>query len=134
MPNPVDLPSLKPGERVQDSLLVLDVEARATTDGNPYTVLVLGNSTGRISTEPFWIERQDAVAGMRRGHVVQVIGEVTRYRDRPQLKVVSVRPPSSSRCSRRRPAADRSSPPRGRQYRADRSAATFSTMSMSPAG
>src|SRR5574341_72335 len=91
MPNPVDLPSLKPGERVQDSLLVLDVEARATTDGNPYTVLVLGNSTGRISTEPFWIERQDAVAGMRRGHVVQVIGEVTRYRDRPQLKVVSVR-------------------------------------------
>src|SRR5574341_1465290 len=91
MPNPVDLPSLKPGERVQDSLLVLDVEARATTDGNPYTVVVLGNSTGRISTEPFWIERQDAVAGMRRGHVVQVIGEVTRYRDRPQLKVVSVR-------------------------------------------
>src|SRR5574341_817291 len=91
MPNPVDLPSLKPGERVQDSLLVLDVEARATTDGNPYTVLVLGNSTGRIPTEPFWIERQDAVAGMRRGHVVQVIGEVTSYRDRPQLKVVSVR-------------------------------------------
>src|SRR5574341_1924884 len=92
MPNPVDLPSLKPGERVQDSLLVLDVEARATTDGNPYTVLVLGNSTGRIATEPFWLERQDAVAGIRQGHVVQVIGEVAQYRDQLQLKAVSLRP------------------------------------------
>ena len=91
MPEPVDIPSLTTGSRIQEAFLVLDVEARTTADGNPYTVLVLGNSTGQISTEPFWIERQDAVAGIRRGHVVQVIGEVSTYRDRPQLKTVSVR-------------------------------------------
>jgi len=91
MATPLDLAALAPGARVQEAFLVLDVQARATADGSPYTVLVLGNSTGRISTEPFWIEQQDAVAGIRRGHVVQVIGEVTTYRDRPQLKTVSVR-------------------------------------------
>lgn len=92
MPTPVDIPSLVIGSRIQDAFLVLDVEARSTTEGSPYTVLVLGNSTGRISTEPFWIERQDAVAGIRRGHVVQVIGEITTYRDQKQLRTVSVRP------------------------------------------
>lgn len=91
MPNPVDLPGLSPGARVQDAFLVLDVDARTTADGNPYTVLVLGNSTGRISTEPFWLDRQDQITGIRRGQVVQVIGEVATYRDRRQLKTVSVR-------------------------------------------
>ncbi len=91
MPAPLDIPSLAVGARVQDPLLVLDVDSRTTADGNPYTVLVLGNNTGRISTEPFWIERQDAVAGIRRGHVVQVIGEVTTYREQLQLRAVSLR-------------------------------------------
>src|SRR5574341_973634 len=92
MPTPLDIPSLRAGTRVQDPLLVLEVDARTTADGNPYTVLVLGNSTGRIATEPFWLERQDAVAGIRQGHVVQVIGEVAQYRDQLQLKAVSLRP------------------------------------------
>ena len=91
MPEPVDIPSLTIGSRIQDSFLVLDVEMRSTADGNPYTVLVLGNNTGRISTEPFWLDRQDQIAGIRRGQVVQAIGEVTAYRDRRQLKTVSVR-------------------------------------------
>jgi 3'-5' exoribonuclease len=92
MPTPLDIPALLVGSRLQDPLLVLDVEARTTADGNPYTVLVLGNATGRIATEPFWIERQDLVAGIRRGHVVQVVGEIVAYRDRLQVHVVSLRP------------------------------------------
>lgn len=92
MPMPLDIPSLEVGARVQDPLLVLEVDARTTADGNPYTVLVLGNSSGRISSEPFWIERQDAVAGLRPGHVVQVVGEIVTYRDRKQLRAVSLRP------------------------------------------
>jgi 3'-5' exoribonuclease len=91
MPDPVDIPSLTIGGRIQDSFLVLDVETRSTADGNPYTVLVLGNGTGRISTEPFWLDRQDQIAGIRRGQIVQVIGEVATYRDRRQLKTISVR-------------------------------------------
>ena len=92
MAAPLDIPALAVGSRIQDPLLVLDVEARTTADGNPFTVLTLGNGTGRIGTEPFWIERQEMVAGIRRGHVVQVGGEVATYRDRLQVRVVSLRP------------------------------------------
>ncbi|HXV87337.1 MAG TPA: HD domain-containing protein, partial [Gemmatimonadales bacterium] len=63
-----------------------------TDDGQPFTLLRLGNSTGDISTAPFWLEQQDQVAGLRPGHVVQVIGDVVPYRERRQLKVLSVRP------------------------------------------
>jgi 3'-5' exoribonuclease len=92
MPTPVDIPSLVIGSRIQDPFLVLEVEARTTADGNPFTVLVLGNGTGRISTEPFWLERQGEIAGIRRGHVVQVVGEVVAFRDRKQVRVTSLRP------------------------------------------
>src|SRR3990172_6632067 len=88
---PLDLPSLATGVRVQDTLLVLDVWARATDEGQPYTILTLGNATGEIATAPFWLEQQDQVAGVRRGHAVQVIGDVVPYRERRQLKVVSLR-------------------------------------------
>ena len=54
-------------------------------------ILTLGNATGTIATEPFWAERADEIAGLRRGHVVQLIGEVAAYRDRKQIKVVSIR-------------------------------------------
>jgi 3'-5' exoribonuclease len=91
MSAPLDLASVATGSRVQDALLVLEVDARTTDAGDPYTILTLGNSTGEISTAPFWLAQQDQVAGLRRGHAVQVIGDVVPYRDRRQLKVVSLR-------------------------------------------
>lgn len=91
MSRPIDLPDLRPGDRVQDTLLVLDVEQRTPDGGNPYVVLSLGNATGTINSEPFWLERKHEVEGLRRGHAVQVIGEVATYRDRRQLKVTSIR-------------------------------------------
>jgi 3'-5' exoribonuclease len=88
----LDIPSLAPGARIQDPFLVLDVESRSTADGNPFTILILGNSTGEIPTEPFWIERHELVAGIRRGHVVQVVGEVTSFHHQVQVRTASVRP------------------------------------------
>lgn len=90
MQRPIDLPGLKPGDRVQDALLVLDVDHR-TFDTSEFTVLTLGNSTGRIPSAPFWADTQTQVEGIRRGHVVQVIGTVADYRGRPQLRVTSLR-------------------------------------------
>ncbi len=90
MSGPVDLTALAVGQRLQDPLLVHEVEQR-TSDGGPFTVLTLGNSTGRIATAPFWLEDQPKVAGVERGHVVQVIGEVGLYRERQQLRVSSIR-------------------------------------------
>jgi len=91
VPKPLEIPGLPLGSRVQDALLVLEVDQRTTGEGNPFTVLTVGNSTGSIETEPFWLDRQPLVAGVRRGHVAQVIGEVESYLDRPQLKVTSIR-------------------------------------------
>jgi 3'-5' exoribonuclease len=91
MPRPVDIPRLAPGSRIEDTLLIRDVDVRTQAQGDPFTILTLGNATGRIQTEPFWAERSPEVAGLRRGHAVQVIGEVATYRDRLQLKVASIR-------------------------------------------
>lgn len=91
MARPLDIPSLPIGQRVQDQFLVLDVERRTSGEGSPFTVLTLGNGTGSIDTDPFWLDRESLVAGVQRGHVAQVIGEVETYRDRRQLKVSSLR-------------------------------------------
>ncbi len=87
----LDLPSLQVGERVQDALLVLEADQRSF-EGGAYTVLTLGNCTGRIASAPFWAEDQAKVEGVRKGHVVQVMGEVAEYRGRRQLRVASLRP------------------------------------------
>ena len=90
MTAPTDLSRLDVGQRVQDPLLVLEIEQRG--GDTPHTILLLGNSTGRLATAPFWAEDQPRIAGICRGDVVQVIGELGRYRDQRQLKVSSIRP------------------------------------------
>ncbi len=90
MPRPTDLTTLHIGDRLQDPLLVIEADQRSF-EGGVYTVLTLGNATGAIATEPFWPERVSEVAGIRKGHVVQVIGEVADYRGRRQLRVTSLR-------------------------------------------
>jgi 3'-5' exoribonuclease len=91
MSTPVNIPALTVGERVQGAFLVLEVEQHAAETAGPFTVVRLGNHTGTIPSEPFWLERAGEIAGLRRGHVVQVIGEVALYRDRKQLAVTSLR-------------------------------------------
>lgn len=90
MPRVLDLPNLVPGDRVEDTLLVVDAEDREF-DGRPYTILTFGNASGRIPSAPFWPEERAQVEGIRRGHVVQVIGEVAEYRGRRQVRVLSLR-------------------------------------------
>jgi 3'-5' exoribonuclease len=90
MPAPPDLKQLIVGDRVQDPLLVMEVEHRDSANG-PFTVLTLGNCHGRLPTAPFWAEDQPRIAGIERGAVVQVIGEVCQYNGKRQLKVSSIR-------------------------------------------
>ncbi len=90
MPLP-DLKRAPVGERLQDPLLVLDVEQKTYGD-KECTVLTLGNASGRLATAPFWGADQLVVAGITKSDVVQVIAEVDQYRGRRQLKVTSIRP------------------------------------------
>jgi 23S rRNA maturation-related 3'-5' exoribonuclease YhaM len=90
MSAPPDLKRLALGERLQDPLLVLGVEQRVTSRG-PFTMLTLGNCHGQLSTSPFWAEDQPRIAGIVRGDIAQVSGEVVQYNGRRQLKVTSLR-------------------------------------------
>lgn len=85
----LDLKSLSLGARVQDPLLVLEVDQRG--GDNPHTILTLGNRSGRIASAPVWASEAHRIAGVSRGDVVQVIGEVSTYRDRRQLRITSIR-------------------------------------------
>ena len=83
------LPELPLGTRVQDPLIVLDVESRG--GDTPHTILTFGNSSGRLQSAPFWPSEAHKIAGVSRGDVVQVIGIIGSYRDRRQLAVDSLR-------------------------------------------
>ncbi len=90
-PTPVSLPDLPLGGRVEDTLLVYDVEQRTQSDGSPFVLLTLGNSSGRIKSAPFWSSEVHKVEGVEKGAVVSVIGEIGEYRGDRQLKVTSLR-------------------------------------------
>jgi len=90
MPRLLDVPSLRPGDRVQDRLLVREVEERPY-DGGRFTILTLGNATGTIESAPVWEDARALVEGIRPRHVVQVIGQVGEYEGRRQLEITSLR-------------------------------------------
>src|SRR6266849_3718058 len=86
----LDLPSLRPGDRVQDPLLVRDVEEKPYAGGR-FTILTLGNATGTIESAPVWDSDRAMVEGIRKRHVIQVIGQVGQYNGRRQLEIGSLR-------------------------------------------
>jgi 3'-5' exoribonuclease len=104
MSHVLDLPSLRPGERVQDTFLVLDAEQKSF-EGGACTVLTFGNASGRLASAPFWDREHGMIEGVRRGHVVQVLGEVADYRGHRQLRVSSLRllPPATVELGRLMP-------------------------------
>jgi 3'-5' exoribonuclease len=73
------IPALAPGSRVQDTLLVFDRSDRKTKEGEPFVVLTLGNSSGRIDTSPIWSDKLEWAEGARTGKLVQAIGDVVWY-------------------------------------------------------
>lgn len=76
---PLVIPQLAAGERVTGELLVFDRADKKTSAGDPYVILTLGNSSGRIETSPIWSDKLDWADGVRSGKVVQAIGDVTVY-------------------------------------------------------
>jgi 3'-5' exoribonuclease len=87
----IDLPGASVGERLEGNLLVCEVDQRGSGH-QPFVVLTLGNATGRIQSAPFWSEDLPQLADVRRGKVVRILGDVTSYRERRQLRVSTIRP------------------------------------------
>jgi 3'-5' exoribonuclease len=76
---PLAIPSLVPGSRVQDTLLVFERLDRKTKEGEPFVVLTLGNASGKIDTAPIWADKLEWADGARTGKLVQAIGDVVWY-------------------------------------------------------
>ncbi len=87
---PADLARLAVGDRLEEALLVVDIEHRESARGG-FTTLTLGNCHGRLPTAPFWPEDQSRLAGLARGAVAHVAAEVGCYQGRRQLKVATIR-------------------------------------------
>lgn len=85
---PLDIPRLAVGDRLQHELLVREREDKTTKGGDPYVILKLGNASGVLSVN-VWKEHVPAIAGLRPGQVVQVIGEMDSYKGAPQLKLTA---------------------------------------------
>ncbi len=75
----VNIPTLQERERVQGDFLVLERTDKKTANGDPFAILTLGNSSGRIDTSPIWSDKLDWADGADRGKVVQAIGDVALY-------------------------------------------------------
>ncbi len=86
-----DLKRARPGDRLQDPLLVLEIQQKSFGADKECTVITLGNASGSIESAPFWGAEQQQIAGIERGHVAQVIGEVGQFRGKRQLGITSIR-------------------------------------------
>jgi 3'-5' exoribonuclease len=76
---PINLPNLSIGDRVQHELLVVERSEKKTSAGDPFVLLTLGNSSGRIDTAPIWSDKLEWADGAMPGRVVQAIGNVATY-------------------------------------------------------
>ena len=78
---PLSLHALTAGDRVQHELLVVERADKTTKDGQPYAVLTLGNASGQIGTAPIWHDKllSGWADGVRKGTLVQAIGQVSMY-------------------------------------------------------
>jgi len=70
-------------------MLVVDLERRDSRRGE-FTMLTLAHQAERISSSPFWPEDRLRLAGVSRGQVVRVRGEVGQFNGRRQLKVAEL--------------------------------------------
>jgi 3'-5' exoribonuclease len=86
-----NLKQLAVGERLQHAFLVWEVQTRSYGGDKDCTVLTLSNASGRIESAPFWGADQQRVAGITKGLVAQVIGEVGEFRGKRQLCISSIR-------------------------------------------
>lgn len=89
---PLDLTALAVGARVQDTLLVWEVETKSQADGSRFAILQLSNASGRLPTAPFWSSELHKVQGLAKGDVVRVTADVSDYRGNRQLRVISIDP------------------------------------------
>lgn len=76
---PLDIPRLAVGEKIQGMFLISERAEKTPQNGDPFVILTLGNCTGSICTSPVWANQSEWAEGASRGKIVQAIGQVQLY-------------------------------------------------------
>ena len=80
----------KEGESMQLFALLKEAAAKTTSAGKPYLALTISDASGEISGMR-WDATPDEIKQLQAGKVVSVKGQRETYRDRPQIKIDSIR-------------------------------------------
>lgn len=78
------------GESMQLFALLKEATAKTTSAGKPYLALTISDASGEISGMR-WDATPDEIKQLQAGKVVSVKGQRETYRDRPQIKIDSIR-------------------------------------------
>jgi len=79
----------KEKEKIDCALLVSQVTQGVTTSGSPYLSVVLQDRTGTIEAK-LWDVKENQAALIKPGAILQVVGEVLKYRNTLQLRINNV--------------------------------------------
>lgn len=85
----INISAFKEGEKITTSLLVTQLTRGVTTSGAPYVSMTLQDQTGSIEAK-LWDVKEDQLSGIGNGKVIQIFGEVLRYRNALQLRLFSL--------------------------------------------
>ena len=77
------------GDKINTAMLITGMTKGVTTSGAPYISLTLQDQTGTIEAK-VWDAKEDQIAAIVLGKVVNITGEVLKYRNALQLRVFSV--------------------------------------------
>lgn len=95
-----DLSGFEDGRSFDGFFLLLSSQQRSTRTGKPYLNLILADKTGQLEAR-VWDPTDPRIAqDLVRGDMVKVRGSVTRYEDRPQMKVDQLRKATESEADR----------------------------------
>lgn len=78
------------GEEMQLFALIKEAAAKTTNAGKPYLALTLADASGEIGGMR-WDASPKDIAELQAGKVVSVKGQRETYRDRPQIKIETIR-------------------------------------------
>jgi len=87
--NKQNINTLNEGDKINMPMLITGMTKGITTSGAPYISLTLQDQTGTIEAK-VWDAKEDQVAAIVLGKVVNITGEVLKYRNALQLRVFAV--------------------------------------------
>jgi 3'-5' exoribonuclease len=87
--NKQNINTLNEGDKINTPMLITGLTKGVTTSGAPYISLTLQDQTGTIEAK-VWDAKEDQTAAIVLGKVVNINGEVLKYRNALQLRVYSV--------------------------------------------